>query len=477
MSNIQDVGPSAKVPQESSNANGSNPDTSLLRFGYKQELSRELSLGKLLFFGLSYINIMGAFTFYGIVTGMTQGMFALAFLIATIAMLFTAYSYSQMSKAFPISGSVYTYTQRSMNSWIGFLVGWTVLMDYVVLPAVNFILVGLYLNVLIPSVPVWVFSLITIIVTTLLTIRGVGVSASTGGIITIVGLAFLAAMLVFLIRWLLTGEGAGTLLDISGFATAEALGNVGWGGIFAACALLALCFLGFDAITTFTEEAKNPRKTVGRAILLSVLLTGVLYTTLAYLAQLSWPAAWMEIENADTGVTELIEMVAGPVMAFVFTVLYIAGCFGSGIASQSAGARLLYTMGRDGVLPRKLSYVLPGYKTPVVAILVIAVLSCVSLFTDLMGITSIINFGGLLAFTMVNLCVVAHYYVRERRRGPWDTVKYLIVPLVGAAIALLIWANLDSLAMVIGGSWIALGIVWLGVQTKGFRRKPVELEV
>lgn len=448
--------------------------------GLDSQLKRVLPLRSLVFLGLAYINLVGALTLYGIVTTGTHGMFALAFVVAFIAMLFTAYSYKQMATAYPIAGSAYSYTTKSIGAHVGFLVGWVILLDYIVLPITNFVLMGLYLNVLVPEVPVWAWTILAIVVVTTLNVLGVRLSANVGGVISLLGVGFLATLLVFIVRWLLTGNGAGTLFSLEGFATLGALQDpsVGMAAVFSAAAVLCLCFLGFDAITTFAEEAVEPRRNIGRAIMITCLVAGSIFVVVAYFTQLAWPDAYRLIVNPDTGATELIELVAGPVMAFLFSVLFITGCFGSGVASMNAGARVLFVMGRDGALPRVLAYVHPTRRTPLVAIAVIAVISFGSLFIDLLGIASIVNFGGLIAFGMVNVSVIAHYFVRSRRRnGPLDVLRYLVVPGIGAAICFAIWFNLAPIAFLIGGAWFVAGVVYLIVQTRGFRRSPIRLGV
>ncbi|MDR2973663.1 MAG: amino acid permease [Propionibacteriaceae bacterium] len=450
-----------------------SPDISV--FGYRQELKRSLKTRHLLAFGLAYINVMGVFTLYGVATVKTHGMLALAYIVATVAMLFTALSYGKMAREFPISGSVYTYTQRSFNSHIGFVVGWVVMLDYLILPLLNFLLIGLYLNVLIPSVPVWVFALAALIGITLLTIRGVTESAATSTISTILGIGFVVAFVIFLIAYL-AGQGA-PVFSLQGFATAAEITNpdTGMSAVFAAAAVLCLMFLGFDGITTFSEESVNPKRDVPRAIVLTCLVAGVVFIGVSYLMQMAWPTAWQEIVNQDTASTEIMTRVAGPVMTFILSVIFIASCIGSGSSGMASGARILFAMGRDGVLPSKLGTVHPKYKTPIIAILCIAVVGIASLFIDLMSVSSIINFGAITAFFFVNLSVIAHFFVRGKRRHGKDLIPYLVLPGLGAIISVALWLSLDWMALTIGGIWTLAGVIMLAVQTKGFKKAPVTL--
>lgn len=456
-----------------------NSNQSLEQFGYQQELKRTLGIPRLVFYGLGYMNIIGAYTMYGVSTDMTKGMFALVCLIATLAMLFTAVSYSKMSSVFPIAGSSYSYTQRTMNSYWGFMIGWTIMMDYVLLPIVNFVLVGMYMNILIPSVPVWAWEFISIVLITLINVKGVKFSASSDTVITCVNGAFLIVCLIFMLRFLIEGNGAGEIITIEGFINSEALGdpNVGWGAVFQSVAVMCLCFLGFDAITTFSEETIEPEKRIGRSIIISCLLAGVIFIIIAYFSQLCWPDAYEHLENPDTGATEVILHYGGATMSFIFTVLYMLGCFGSGIASTASGARLLFVMGRDGVIPKIFGKVNKKTQVPVIATITIGLVGCIAMFTNFMAITSVINFGGLLAFTMVNICVIVHFIGKEKRRTPKDIFRYCIIPGIGAIITLVIWFNLDHMAHIIGFSWASIGFIYMVVMTKGFKKPPVELHI
>lgn len=444
--------------------------------GYKQELKRVLPLSALVFYGLAYISLIGAFTMYGVTTVTTHGMFALCFLIATISMSFTALSYAKMSAVYPIAGSAYSYTQRTINPYAGFMTGWVVLLDYALLPITNFLLLGLYLNTMIPQIPAWVFSLFFIIVISLINIRGIKIAAGANMVLIVIQLVFLFALIIFMLKWLLTGNGAATLFSIKGIYDSAEISNVGWGTIFTSTSALCLCFLGFDAITTLAEETLEPEKNIGKALIIACIGAGAIFVVVGYLSQLSWPEAWQMIESPDTGAVELVGHVASSVMSYLFAGIYCVGCFGSGIASQSSAARLLFGMGRDRGLPKVLGRVSKKYQTPVVSILVVAAIGCVSLVIDLMSIASIINFGALLAFTMVNICVIRHYYIGEKKRGGKNVWKYLICPAIGAIIAFVIWINLDSKAMILGLAWTAVGIIFMAITTKGFKQPPIDID-
>ncbi|MGV0813464.1 APC family permease [Mycolicibacterium boenickei] len=436
-------------------------------------MKRVLSTWHLVAFGLAYINLMGIFILYGLATQMTQGMMALAFVIATLAMSLTAWSYAAMSRQFIAAGSVYTYVAKTFNPSSAFAVGWVVMLDYIVLPLLNFLLIGLYLHQLMPSVPQWIFSLMAMAVITGLAIKGVSESARLGSITTLLGVVFIAVFAGYLVVAITTdGQGVGSLFNLSGFFTPGAMSSpeAGFSSVLAACAILCLMFLGFDGITTFAEETRDPRSQVGKAIMFTCAIAGVVFIVVSYLMQLAWPEAWYQMQEPDIASTELIGRVAGPAMSIVFTVIFVAGCIGSGLSALSAGSRILYSMGRDGVLPRKLGVLHPRFKTPIIAILFISTIGVFSLFTSLMEISSIVNFGALIAFMAVNLCVIVQYRMRLKVKGPKSTVLYTVLPVTGLLVDFLIWISLDNTAQVIGLIWTVLGLIVIGIVSRGLRR-------
>jgi amino acid transporter len=329
---------------------------------------------------------------------------------------------------------------------------------------------------MVPQIPAWIFSLVMIVIITAINCKGIKLAAGSNTILIIIQLVFLCAFIIFMLKWLTTGNGAATLVDIKGFYNGGEVHKLGWGTIFTATSALCLCFLGFDAITTLAEEAYNPTKNIGRAIIIACIGAGAFFVVVGYLSQLSWPDAWSQIKSPDTGAVELIRKVAGSTMSYVFAGIYCVGCFGSGIASQSSAARLLYGMGRDKGLPSFLGIVNEKHGTPIPAIFVVAAIGCISLVIDLLSIASIINFGALLAFTMVNICVIKHYFIDKKMRKGWDVFRYLIAPLIGACIAFFIWVNLDSKAMILGAVWSTIGIIVLAITTKGFKKAPINID-
>lgn len=458
--------------------NDTNLTSHIEKLGYKQELKRTLTFKSLLVFGLAYIAPTAVMSYMGLITEMTHGMLALGFIIATIAMSFTAFSYAKMSAVFPIAGSAYSYSQRTINPFVGFMTGWIILLDYVLLPIVSYVLLGLYANVLIPEAPAWVFVIIAGLILSTINYRGVDIMAKVNNVLIVIIIIFMVAFFLFMVKFIATGNGAATFFSPAAIINTQELSVIGWGTIFTGASVLVLCFLGIDAVTTLAEEAINPEKNIGKAIITVTLGVGIYFIVYAYFMQLSWPNGWFEFETADTAAAEMVEHVAGSFVAYLFTAIYVLSCVAGVLAIQTSGTRILYGMGRDGIFPKKFfGYVHPKYKTPSRNVIFTSILSVgVAITVDLLSISSVVNFGALLGFTMVNISVIAHYFVQEKRRKCLrDVLRYLVAPSIGAIICIVIWFSLDSTALILGGCWTAIGFIYLVIMTKGFKQLPKEM--
>jgi amino acid transporter len=406
-------------------------------------------------------------------------MLACAYVIATVAMLFTALSYRQMVKVYPIAGSVYTYVQRAINPYIGFLSGCTILLDYILLPMLNFVIASLYIPLLIP-VPGWAVILIQISLVTFINLRGIQTISIINNICVIVQVLFLAALLIFSFRWLANGGGAGTLVDFSAIYNSVEFSKpeVGVTAILGGASILAISFIGFDSVTTLSEETKNPEETIGKALIIICLVIGLLFIVSSYIFQLSWPSAWSEIADPDTGILEYFVYIGVSFMSVLFSVLVMFSSTASAIACQVSASRILFGMGRDGVLPKKFfGHVSEKAKAPSYNIILIAIISLVAIVMDLELATSLINFGALLGFVLVNLSVISHYYIKKKMRGGTATFKYLILPIIGAAVCFSIWIGLDGRCMLLGFGWLAICFIYLAITTRFFRKLPPEMDM
>ena len=447
---------------------GTNQNTS--------ELKRILPLSSLVFYGLAFMIPLTFCTTYGLVTNMTHGMVSLTYVISTICMSFTAFSYVRMTKAYPVAGSVYTFVHKSINPYLGFLAGWLVLIGYMFLPMLNYIAAAIFLNAAVPQIPIWCWIIAFIIIVTVVNHFGIKVTDIFNKTIVWLQIIFLAALIILVIKFVLGGGGVGTFLDAESFINMTELKKEGMGFtvLLSGASLLALSFLGFDAISTLSEEAINPEKNVGKAILITCIGAGAFFAVITYMLQV----AWLEIVDVDGGAYEVINKVAGSVMAYLFTIAFSVGAVASAISSVASASRVLYGMGRDQILPKRIfGYLHPKRNTPTYSILIMATISLLALVIPLATATSLLNFGALLSFTLVNMSVIGHYFVKGGHRKGFDIFRYLIAPIIGAIFTFMIWINLDKNSMILGFIWFAVGVIYLAFATKFFKKLPAEMKL
>lgn len=434
-------------------------------------LRRVLGVPSLVLFGLVYMVPLTVFTTYGIVTQLTGGRVPLAYVITLVAMAFTARSYARMAVAYPFAGSAYVYAQRSFGPGIGFLAGWSLMLDYLFLPMINYLVIGIYLNAAFPDVPQWVFIVATIALVTVLNVIGIVSVARANFVIIAVQTLFIVAF-VALSATVLGGTGE---VDLAAPFTGD--GSVdGVGVLFAGAAVLCLSFLGFDSVSTLAEEAKEPTRSVPRAIMITTVAAGVIFVLLSYLSQLVYPSN--AFASVDSAALDVMAAAGGQFLVVFFTAAYIAGAAGSALTSQASVARILFAMGRDGVLPRAVFGRLSArFGTPVLSILIVSAVSLLAVVIDLGLLVEMISFGALIAFSVVNLSVIKHFFVDRRERSGRAVVGNLVLPLIGFGLTLWLWTSLSPRTFVVGLAWLALGVVILAVVTRGFRRPTPMLDL
>lgn len=431
-------------------------------------LDKTLGLRSVVLFGLAYMTPIIVLGIFGVIAEASDGASAGSYLLATVAMLFTAISYGCLAGRFPVAGSAYTYVRRALDARLGFMVGWTVLLDYLFLPLVIWLIGGAYLESQFPGVPSPVWILLFVLVTTALNVLGLKVADRANFLLMAFQVLVLAFFVLLCVRYLVDDSGAGALWSVQPFT-----GDGGFSGIAAGAAIAAYSFLGFDAVSTLTEETHDARRTIPRAIVLVACIGGLIFVTVAYVVTLVEPGG--TFSNADSLASDTAETIGGSLFGAVFLAGLIVAQFTSGLAAQASTARLLYAMGRDGVLPRALFGRLSArFHTPVANLVVCGLIGCLAIFLDVATSTSFINFGAFTAFTLVNVAVIA-YFVRNRHEQHLSPLVWCVVPAVGAVIDVYLLTRLDAKALTLGGCWAALGLVYLVVLTRGFRQSPPEI--
>ena len=435
-------------------------------------LKRTMKLHHLVIFGVAFLTPMIAYTIYGVIATASHGVESGSICFAVIAMLFTALSYGHMAKAFPAAGSTYTYTRKAINAKLGVVAGWIVLLGYVFFPMAIWLIGASYFSAAVPAVPSWVWLIGFIVVTSLINIVGVEVGSKINFIMVSIQVVIIVAFLIFTIKAITEGMGEGTLASFSPFYNPDIDFSYTVAGAAAAC----YCFLGFDALTTFTEDTIDPTKNIPRSIILTLLVCGAIFLVVTYFTHLVHPS--FDYPNPDNAAYDIAKQVAPSIFGGIFLIGTIAGQFAAGLSAQASGARLLYAMGRDGVLPKKFFGNLNHKtQTPVNAIILTGVVALFAVFLDVTKATAYINFGGFVAFFFVNISVIVYYFVKQKQRSVKGFFLYLVFPVLGALLCLYLLVHLDKIAIILGCAWTVAGIIYLLVLTRGLKEEPPELGI
>ncbi|MFJ4164932.1 APC family permease [Microbacterium sp. NPDC089698] len=442
-------------------------------------LKRNLGLWAIVGLGLGYMTPTVVFDTFGMVGRDTANVVPAAYLVALVVMVFTAISYGKIASAIPSAGSAYTYVRESIHPNLGFMVGWTSLIDYVLLPMVNCLIIRSYLEALFPDIPGWIWVVLYCVLVTAiiyLTMRG---TSNANMVLLVFSIIVMAVFVVMVIAQLAQGHGAGTVASIAPFLH----DGVTMGAVLMGATIVCFSFIGFDAVTMYAEEAKGP-KIMPRAILLTVILGGAIFLVAAYFTQLRFPD-WNEFAPGgdmqyveDSTLPIIGHLVGGDVLRAVLTAAGFCATLASGLASHASVSRMLLVMGRNNVLPRRVfGYINPRTHTPTFNIVLVGAICLLAIPFSLELIAAWINFGALIAFTFVNVSVIAWFAVRKGlRRTPRDVFRYIVMPAIGMLLTGLLWANLHQDALIGGTVWAVLGVIYLLVLTRGFRRKVASFD-
>ncbi|MFI6331483.1 APC family permease [Micromonospora chersina] len=445
----------------------------LARYGYRQELARQLRFRDLLAYGLVYMVPIAPMAIFGSVYAGSGGMVALAYAIGVLALVFTAFSYAQMVKAFPMSGSVYNYAGRGISPPVGFLAGWVILLDYVLVPGLLYLVASVAMHATVPAVAVWLWLVGFVAVNTVVNSVGIRMTAVVTRLM-LVGELIVLALFLAVGGWALaTGRGR---FSWDAFYNAD---TFTWTLVAGAVSIAVLSFLGFDGISMLAEETRDGARQIGRAMAAVLVLAGVLFIAQTWLAAMLVPNPGGLLAEGDVNGTAFYDAAAVAGGGWLATVCAVATAIAWGLpnsmVAQVATSRLLYAMARDRQLPAFLAKVSVRRSVPINATLLTGVVSLalgLYMATRSDGIallSSLINFGAMVAFLVLHVSVVVHHLIR-RRSGNW--FAHLLMPAVGFVILAYVVVNANIAAQRLGLAWLALGMVVLaGLYLTG--RRPV----
>ncbi|WP_030202295.1 APC family permease [Streptomyces sp. NRRL S-87] len=434
-------------------------------------LRRSLGFRDLVVYGLLFIAPMAPVGVFGTLDARSHGAVALVYLVATVAMACTAFSYAEMVRVAPQAGSVFTYARRGLGEGAGLTAGWMAMLDYLLIPAVAYLFAGIAMNALVPEVSRWAWTALAVVVTTLLNLWGVRAAARVGFAVLTVEVAVLLVFLVAAVT-VLARDGArrGWLSPLTGD------GSLGFsfGAVLAAVSVAVLSYLGFDAVAAFAEEVTGGSERVARALLFCLALTGVLFVAQTYLAALLEPlsAAELAADPAGQG-SAFYDTVDAAVGAWLHDLVALSKAVGAAfaaLAGQAAAGRLLFAMARERRLPRALARTSRG-GVPRAALLSAAAVTLVAAVwaarrdDGLDHLVSVVDVGALTAFLLLHASVVGWFVVRRAGGAPrwW---RHLAVPVAGAGVTVAVITAASGTAQLVGGAWLVVGLAVLLVQRR-----------
>jgi putrescine importer len=440
-------------------------------------LKRSLTLWDLILYGVIVIQPVAPMSVFGVLSNRGHGHVVTTIMIAMVAMLFTAISYGRMARAYPSAGSAFTYVGQEINPALGYVTGWSMVMDYMLNPMICIIWISQQAHVFAPGIPYWGWAIIFALVFTALNIQGVKTSARVNaalatGMGVVIALFFVAAARYIFGHGHDAGDFTRPFYDPLSWNTKAVLGGT---------SVAVLTYIGFDGISTLSEEAENPRRNILLATVLTCLVIGILSALEVYAAQLVWPAS-EPFPNLDTAFTFVAGRAWKPLFGIVGFTLLVAN-FGSGMGAQLGAARLLFGMGRSNALPKSFfGAVDPKRRVPRNNVIFVGGLALAGAFllpviagqaTGYELGANLLNFGALLAFMGVNASAFVRYYLHEKDKK----LSNLLPPVLGFVICALLWANLSTKALIFGSIWMAIGIGFGAWKTKGFRGELVNFDL
>ena len=454
-------------------------------------LKRSLTLSDLIFYGIIVIQPVAPMSVFGVLSDRGRGHVVTTVLIAMVGMLFTAISYGRMARVYPSAGSAFTYVGQEINPALGYVTGWSMVMDYMLNPMICIIWCSQQAHVFAPHVPYWAWTIFFAALFTYLNIQGVKTSARVNTALAAGMGAVIAIFFVAAARYIFDTPHAGVAFftrpfyDPLTFDSRAVLGGT---------SIAVLTYIGFDGISTLSEEAENPRRNILLATVLTCVVIGLLSALEVYAAQLIWPAS-QPFPNEDTAFVAVAQRAWLPLFAIVGFTLLVAN-FGSGLGAQIGAARLLYGMGRSSALPKLFfGAVDPKRRVPRNNVIFVGMLALVgallvevplhaatacqvtegggsTLFCYGLG-AEMLNFGALIAFMGVNAAALVHYFIRKNEK----TFGNLVPPVLGFVICLILWLGLSKPAKIAGVVWMAVGIAFGAWKTRGFRGNLINFEL
>ncbi|MFK2826403.1 APC family permease [Bacillus sp. B190/17] len=440
----------------------------------EQDLKRVLRTRDLVIFGLIFISPNSAQSLFGELTFSSGGHGVLSVFIGLIAMIFTAASYGKMASIVPKAGSTYSYVTHSLNSNLGFIAGWAILLDYLIFPMMIYKLSSTFALELFPFIPLWLMLLILIIPMTFFNYRGAKLTAHLNTIMLSVKLISVLLFVGFSVYALTNSGGIESLVNINGIYRED---SFSMSAVIAGASIAVLAYIGFDGITALAEDAKVSGKTVGQAAMITCVISSLLIGIQVYFASVIQSQLGV-LKHTDTAFYDIASAVGGGGLAAVTTVILIVTGTATALAGQASGSRVLFSMGRDGVLPAAFAYLHPKYKTPVYSVFLLSVLGYIgALIIPISVFFLIVVFGAIIGFIFVNTSVMIEFFIKRNERKGKHFITNFVSPLLGISVCLYILLGMETVGQIVGVCWMLVGGMVLVIKTQGFQKEISSLNI
>jgi putrescine importer len=430
------------------------------------QFRKSLRIQDLILFGVICVTPTAPIPWFGILQKLSHGQAATTVALAMLAMLPTAFSYGRMAARFPVAGSAYTYVTRGLHPHLGFLAGWATLLDYFLIPITGVIYCAVTMHRVSPAIPYLIWAAFFAALSTVLNLRGIRTGVRANQLLLVVMTVVIVAVIGLAVHYVWVGQGPARLISLAPFYQPATFDLP---TIATATSLAALTYIGFDAVTTLAEEVENPERNMSRATVWVCLVTGAVSVLLVYLGQLVWPA-YQPFRDVDTAFLDVAQRIGGGGLFTAMVVVLILATFGAALTGQAGAARVLFGMGRSGAFPPRLFAHLnsmtlqPNYNVWLVGL--VALMGAAALNFERAG--ELLNFGAFLAFMGVNLAAL-RASLNEWRAGVTRQIVPALVSLLGFSSCLSVWLSLPAPARHVGFAWMALGVIYQLIRTRGYR--------
>ncbi len=448
--------------------------TAVVQTESKPHLLRVLSLWDLIYYGVLLTSPIAAVPLFGEAQVLSRGHAVATMLIAMTAMSVTAVSFGRMATVYPAAGSVYTYISRGLNPHVGFFIGWAMFLEYLFQPIQNSLYAALTIQRLLPQIPFALLAALAVGFITYLTLQKIRFTARTNQVLLSIMILVTLVFLFETIRYLFFRQHWHGLISLQPIYDPN---TFNLRALAAGTSLAALVFIGFDGVSILAEEVKNPKRNVLLASVLVCVFTGLFSGFQVYLAQRVWPD-YRTLTNPETAFMDVAHVVGGYALFAAFGAILLVSSIACGLAGHVGAVRLLYGMGRDDVLPRRVfGFIHPKRGNPTYNVLIVGLLAYIGTITiPWEKAAEIVTFGALLAFMGVNLACFRHFWLSPETVGKRNFLVDAVIPGFGFFFCLALLVGLQSWTKLAGGLWLGFGLFYAACKTRGFRTRPVLID-